>query len=201
MNRTFVITCLAPLALAAIPSLHAATSAFIRPTIAYVAPEADGYDDAGYIGVSAGVATGPTGQHEFSAEIGATGWEFDDRIGAQRVKGEEVYAPILASYRYYAQPADAKVRFFFGPSLGFTAASYEVEVSGPGLFQKDDSAEVLLTVAGNVGVDIRFNEKLSLNIGYRYLYIDSGETELLGVDVDFEESKAHVISAGLNIRF
>jgi opacity protein-like surface antigen len=200
MNRKIVILGLAAMA-AALPSLQAAGPAFIRPTIAYVAPEADGYDDAGYIGVAAGVTTGSTRQHEFSGEIGATGWEFDERVGNTRLEATETYVPILANYRYYVQPAGAKVRFFFGPSIGFTAASYEIEASGGGFFQKDDSAEVFFTFAGNAGVDIQFNEKFSLNVGYRYLYIDGGETELFGETLDLDESKAHVIFAGLNIRF
>lgn len=104
MNRKIVITGLAALALAAIPSSQAATQAFIRPVIAYVNPEADGYDDAGYIGVQAGVFTGPTKQHEFSGEIGATGWEFDERAGNTRIEATETYVPVLASYRYYIQP-------------------------------------------------------------------------------------------------
>jgi len=199
MNRKTVTVGLAALAFA-LPSIQAANPAFIRPTVAYVAPEADGYDDAGYIGVAAGVVTAPNSQHEFSGEIGFTGWEFDERVGPSRVEATETYAPILANYRYYAQPANAKVRFFFGPSIGFTHAIYEIEVSGP-VFRKDDSSEILFTVAGNAGVDIRFNDKLSLNLGYRYLYIDSGETELFGSTIDLDESKAHVIFAGLNIRF
>ena len=201
MNRTIVFTGFAALALTALSSAQAAGPAFIRPTIAYVSPEADGYDDAAYVGVSAGVATGSARQHEFSAEIGATGWEFDERVGPGRIQAEETYVPILASYRYYAGPADAKVRFFIGPSIGFTAAGYEVEVSGPGVFQKDDSAEILFTCAANAGIDIRINERFSINVGYRYLYIDGGETELLGNDIEFEESKAHAFVAGLNIRF
>ena len=200
MNRKIVILGLAAMA-AALPSLQAAGPAFIRPTIAYVAPEADGYDDAGYIGVAAGVTTGSTRQHEFSGEIGATGWEFDERVAGTRVEATETYVPILANYRYYVQPTGSKVRFFFGPSIGFTAASYEIEASGSGFFQKDDSAEVFFTFAGNAGVDIQFNEKFSLNVGYRYLDIDGGETELFGETLDLDESKSHVIFAGLNIRF
>ena len=201
MNRSIVITGLAALALAANTAGHAATQAFIRPVIAYVNPEADGYDDAAYLGVQAGIFTGPTKQHEFSAEIGATGWEFDEREAGLRVQGTETYVPVLASYRYYVQPADSKVRFFFGPSIGFTHANYEVEVSGGGGFSKDDSAEIFFTAAGNVGVDIKFNEKLSLNVGYRYLFIDGGETEIFYSTVQLDDSKAHVVFAGLNIRF
>ncbi|MGC4072428.1 MAG: outer membrane beta-barrel protein [Nibricoccus sp.] len=200
MNRTTILTGLAVLA-CALPLTQAAGPAFIRPTVAYVMPEAEGYDDAGYIGVSAGVALGKTGQHEISGEIGGTGWDFDERIGSGRVKGEENYAPVLASYRYYFQPADAKVRFFVSPSVGFTGASYEVEVSGPGVFQKDDSTELLFTLAASAGVDFRINDRFSINAGYRYLYIDSGNTELLGSNISFDETKASVIFAALNIRF
>jgi Outer membrane protein beta-barrel domain len=201
MNRTIVITGFAALALAAVTSTQAATQAFIRPVIAYVSPDADGYDDAGYLGVQAGVFTGPTKQHEFSGEIGATGWESDERFGTTRVEATETYVPVLASYRYYVQPETSKVRFFFGPSIGFTHASYEIELSGPNVFGKDDSIETFFTFAGNVGVDIKFNEKFSLNVGYRYLHIDGGETELFGADIDLDDSKAHVVFAGLNIRF
>jgi opacity protein-like surface antigen len=202
MNRTIVITGLAALALAAVTSSHAATTpAFIRPVIAYVSPDADGYDDAAYFGVQAGVFTGPTKQHEFSGEIGATGWESDERFFATRIEATETYVPVLASYRYYAQPEGSKVRFFIGPSIGFTHASYEIKVSGPGSFGKDDSTEAFFTWAGNVGVDIKFNEKFSLNVGYRYLHIEGGETELFGADIDLDDSKAHVVFAGLNIRF
>jgi hypothetical protein len=201
MNRTIVLASFAALAVAGFSCAHGATTAFIRPTLAYVAPEADGYDDAAYVGFSAGVFTGPGKQHEFSAEIGATGWEFDEREFGLRVQGEESYASLLVSYRYYTQPIDSHVRFFFGPSLGFTTAQYEIEVSGPGIFRKDDSSEVLFTASANVGINFRFDEKLSLNVAYRYLYIASGETELLGVDVDLEASKAHVVFAALNIRF
>lgn len=202
MKRTILLTGVVALASAALPSSYAAAGvAFVRPVIAYVAPEADGYDDAGYIGVAAGATLGATRQHEIGGEIGGTGWEFDERFGSIRSQGEENYVPILANYRYYVQPAGAKVRVFFGPSIGFTSASYEIEVSGPGLFQKDDSTEVLFTIAGNVGVDFQLNDKLSLNVGYRYLYIEGGDTELLGTNIDLDESKAHLIFAGLNIRF
>lgn len=196
-----IITGLAALALTVTTSSQAAVQAFVRPVIAYVHPDADGYDDAGYLGVQAGVFTGATKQHEFSGEIGATGWDFDDRYGNTRVQGTETYVPVLASYRFYTQPVGSKVRFFFGPSIGFTEAGYEIEVSSPGRFEKDDSTEIFFTFAANAGLDITVNDRFSINVGYRYLHIDGGETELLGNDLDLEESKAHVVFAGLNIRF
>jgi opacity protein-like surface antigen len=201
MNRKIVLTSLVASALAAVATTQAAGPAFIRPTVAYVMPDADGYDDAAYLGVAAGATVGQTSQHEFSGEIGATGWEFEERFGSTWIEGTETYVPFLANYRYYAQPADAKVRLYFGPSIGFTQARYEIEVRSPGFFGKDDSTEILFTFAANIGVDIQLTEKLSLNVGYRYLYIDGGETELFGADIDLDESNAHAITAGLNIRF
>jgi outer membrane protein W len=201
MKRQIVLTGLVAMTLASITTTQAAGRAFIRPTLAYVMPEADGYDDAAYIGVAGGVVSGAAQEHEFSAEIGATGWDFEERAGSARAKGTETYVPILASYRYYAQPADAKVRFYIGPSIGFTQSQYEIEVSGPGVFVKDDSTEVHFTWAASLGFDIKVNEKFSINVGYRYLYIDGGETELLGTNLDLDESKASAITAGLNIRF
>jgi opacity protein-like surface antigen len=201
MKRKIILTGLVAMTLAMTAHSQAAGPAFIRPTLAYVMPDADGYDDAAYIGVAAGVVSGTKQEHEFSGEIGAMGWEFDERDGGLRAQGTETYVPILANYRYYAQPADAKVRFYIGPSIGFTQAQYEIEVSGPGLFRKDDTTETHFTWAANLGVDIQINEKISLNAGYRYLYIDGGEAELFGNTIDLDESKAHAITAGLNIRF
>jgi|GEM_PF-5130813 opacity protein-like surface antigen len=201
MNRTIALTGLTVLALTILPSSHASARGFIRPTIAYVIPEADGYDNAGYLGFAAGFVAGPGHQHEISAEIGATGWEFDEREGSVRVEGQETYVPMLVSYRCYAQPEGSKVRFFIGPSVGFTHVQYEVKASGQNLFSKDETSEFRFTLAGNVGVDFRLSTKLSLNVGYRYLYIDGGNAELFGADIEVDESKAQVIFAGLNIRF
>ena len=79
--------------------------------------------------------------------------------------------------------------------------SYEIEASGPGVFVKDDSIETFFTLAANAGVDIRLTQKLSLNLGYRYLYIDARKTELLGSTFHLDDFKSHLVTAGLNIRF
>jgi outer membrane protein W len=203
MNRTKFFAVAACAFFGVIAPAHAANATgFVRPVVAYVSPTTDGYDDAGYIGVQAGVLIGPNRNHEFSAEIGGTGWDSDERIGTLRVEATETYVPILASYRFYVGSNEAPVRFFFGPSLGFTTVSYDVEMSSPGFFLRDDDAvEVRATAAANIGVDFRVNTRFSINLGYRYLYIDGGETELFGTDFEIDESKAHVVFTGLTIRF
>jgi opacity protein-like surface antigen len=201
MNRKIVLTGLAFLALA-VPTIQAAGPAFIRPTVAYVTPDdVDGYDDAAYIGFAAGAAVGAGRQHEISGEIGAMGWEFDERVGPVRVEATETYVPFLASYRYYTHPVESKVRFYFGPSIGFTVARYDIESRSSFYSVDDEAVEYLFSFAANLGFDINLTEKLSLNVGYRYLYISSGETELFDAQIDFDELKSHMVVAGLNIRF
>ena len=200
MNRKIILSSFVALALAAVSSLQAGTG-FIRPVVGYVSPDADGYDDAGYIGFAGGVFVGPTQQHEFSAEIGMTMWESDETVFGIRFEGEETYVPVLANYRYYFQPREAKVRFFVGPSIGFTEVTFDIKATGPGINRSDDSSEYLATGALNAGVEVKLNEKLSLDIGYRYLYIEDGSTTLLGVNAEFDESKAHALFAGLTFRF
>jgi opacity protein-like surface antigen len=201
MIRKNLLLGVAVFVIAGVSTVNAASNGFVRPVVAYVSPTADGYDDAGYLGVQVGVFVGANRNHEFSGEIGSTGWESDERIGSLRSEATETYVPILASYRFYAGASDAPVRFFFGPSIGLTAAAYEVEVTGPGVFRKDDSSELLFTAAANVGLDFRINDRFSINLGYRYIYIDGTEIELFGLNLDLDDSKAHIVSTGLTIRF
>ena len=202
MNRKTLLSGLVALALVAVSSLQAAGNGFVRPTIAFVSPDAEGYDDALYAGADVGAFLGKNRNHEISGEIGGVAWEYKENFGALRGEGEETYVPFLANYRYYVGTPDVnKVRFYFGPSLGFTSATYEAKVWGPGFYRADEASEVLFTFAANVGVEVKINERLSLNIGYRYLHIDGTETELFGSNIDLDDSKAHIGSVGLTVRF
>jgi len=201
MNRKTTLSGFVALALVAVSSLTAGNG-FIRPTVGFVSPDAEGYDDSIYLGADIGSFLGKNQNHEVSGEIGFVAWEFDQREGAFRAEGEETYVPLLVNYRYYVGTPDVnKVRFFFGPSLGFTEATYEVKVTGPGMNLKGDASELLFTYAVNLGVEIKFTEKLSLNLGYRYLHIKGTDTELFGSRIDLDDSKAHVGFAGLTCRF
>ena len=202
MNRKATLSGFVALALVAVSSLQAAGRGFVRPTLAYVSPDAEGYDDAVYVGADIGGFLGKNQNHEISGEIGAIAWEYDERFGAFRGTGEETYVPFLANYRYYVGAPDVnKVRFFFGPSIGFTEATYEARVTGPGVNLRDEASELLFTFAVNVGVEVKLNERFSLNLGYRYLHIDGTDTEMFGSNIDLDDSKAHLGVAGLTVRF
>ncbi len=202
MKRTFSIIGLAVLALAPFSTAQAAkVGVVLRPIVGYVSPDADGYDNAGYIGFAGGVAVGTTRQHEFHVETGVTGWEQKESGYGYYAEGTETYVPVLVGYRHYTEPLGSKLRLYVGPSIGLTHVLYEIEARGSGVFIKDDSNEVLFTAAANIGVEIRFNERMSLDVGYRYLYIDGGDTELLGMNVSFDDARAHIGQVGLNIRF
>ena len=191
----------------ALPAAQAITFV-VRPTVAYVNPEGGDRDAAGYLGVAAGIAIGAKGQHEFTAEIGFTGWDREKTSTVIRIKGTETYVPVLASYRFYLQPVDSKVRFYVTPSLGFTEVRYEAEVTQfgalPGVVN-EKGATSAFTAAIGAGVDFHFNDKLSLSVGYRYLGIlDNNSGFVSPSHRDFaavDGLAAHIVSVGLNIRF
>jgi opacity protein-like surface antigen len=204
MNPRIVITGIATLAFACIPTLEAALtlSPFLRPNVAYVSPDTDGYSDEAYIGVTGGVTFDAKQQHEVSLEVGTIRWDNSENLGVSRIDSDESYIPFLAGYRYYVQPVDSKVRFFAGPSIGIAQADYNVTLYNRGApIAGDDSNEMLFTYAFNIGASIKLNDNISIDLGYRYLVMADTQTEILGTIIDVDEFKTHALTLGANIRF
>jgi hypothetical protein len=199
LKQTIPMAVLAMITATALTRAETPAKAFIRPSVAYIIPESDGYDDNKIsIGLTAGAASDI---NELSAEVGFFGWDFSEVDGVVSIKAKESYLPILANYRRYFSFNSNQMRLYVGPSMGFTPSKYEIEGRAPGVFVEDDATKTRFTLAANVGFDIKVNERISFNLGYRYLYLNKSTIEILDTDVDLDALKAHVVNAGLNIRF
>jgi opacity protein-like surface antigen len=200
--QTISLAGVAMIAAATFAHAQTATQGFLRPTLGYAIPDADDYDNELTYSLAGGVTMG---ENEWSAEIGRASWDSGENMGNISIAAKEAYVPFLANYRRYFTLKDNKVRIYAGPSLGFTYAKYEIEFRGRTgntvIYGKDDARDTLLTLAANVGADINLNEKMSINLGYRYLYLDEASITILGAKTEIDEFKAHVISAALNVRF
>jgi opacity protein-like surface antigen len=183
----------------AVATLNA--SPFVRPYAAYVHPSADGYSDAGALGVAIGTQTGTRNQHEFSFDWAYTKYNAEVRVGAYSATGTEKYMPYLASYRYLFGAKDAKARFYAGPSLGYTNLLVTASIAGPGVALSGASSSWAFTAAGSTGVLVALTDRIALDVGYRFTRIGSADVKVARATFELGDVNVHAAYAGVSFRF
>jgi opacity protein-like surface antigen len=173
---------------------------FIRPLVYWVHPTAEGYSDAGAAGLSFGAVSGAKKEHEISVEFAYTYWSSSQTAPGFSVSGKEHYLPILMNYRYLFGSEQSKVRFYVGPSIGFTRNWIEVKGRSNYATYSVTTGDWSFTVSGSAGVLIKLANKIDLDVGYRYLHSDGGKYTVAGYRFEGEAGKAHMFYGGLNFR-
>ncbi len=199
MNRKTTYTGLVACALLAVSSTQA--SGFIRPLVSFVAPTSEGYSNAAGYGVAVGLTPDQGKHHELSLEVNYSAWKEDDSFAPYRVTAEEKYMPILLNYRYYFGSATRTTRFFIGPSIGVTQARYSASFSGPYFNESDSATDWVPTISAAAGLEFSIGDKISLQLGYRFLAVDEAEIEMFGRTSKLDSFTANIAFLGLGSRF
>lgn len=188
-------------------TLATASSAeyFIRPLIAHVDPDQDGYSSATGFGLAGGRYFGPKLQHELSVDLTFTKWEDSANMGSMgSVSAEEAHMPVLVHYKYHFALSDgpSPLRLYVGPGLGMTQTELDLRgtVTGLGTFADSDS-NWNFTWAASVGIIFKLSPKVDLDFGYRYLHVKGSDYNLLGGTFEAEDGKASVFYGGVGFRF
>jgi len=173
-----------------------AQDSFIRPELSYVkiannlsfSHADDTKSPRGTIGygIAGGAIVGDQGQHEISLSLQlddskasvsqSTPFSMDGvnySSGTDSIKLKTT--TLLLNYRYYFGARANPVRFYVGPSLGYThiqgsEAASAVEMSGTVDTDNGSDTRNPWTTALSLGVAVKLADKIDLDLGYRYTY-------------------------------
>lgn len=187
------------LATVAAQAAHAAGSYFVRPFVSYVGATDKAYSDAASSGAAIGTVVGPQQSEEFAFE--ASGFHYNLKGPDGGSDGGETYVPMLLTYRHYFGPANAHTRFYIGAGAGVTDVITHVHASGYGYHIDATDTSFPFTAEGSVGVAVRLSDLLTLDVGYRYLHIDSRNVTVAGYTVGTGAFNANTAYAGVVFRF
>jgi hypothetical protein len=151
---------------------------FVRPEIDYVSPQDKGTSEAtvGY-GLSFGKQLGSDKEHEISLDL--LYWDENKTLVetlpvTSTIRSKHKMMPLLLDYRYYAGSSDGRLRLFLGALAGYTNAdeSFNVNQTSAPVFSGTASATRWLpTLGGTAGIEIKTSDRVSVQLGYRYLHI------------------------------
>jgi hypothetical protein len=128
------------------------------------------------------------------------------------VVGDGHLTPVIGTYRYQIREASARWNVYIGGSAGVTKVSGRIETRLSGLAYGGDVNHWATTLAGSVGVSAAVTPNVSIDLAYRYLWLDGvdystfvftgvgGFTGPAGPSRSFPATKAHIISLGLTVR-
>lgn len=173
------LTFIAALALGAV-SARAETTAFVAPVAGHLSFGQAPYSDQTSYGLTVGALFGADQAHEFSVEWTTAQTRYvrtppPDVMGASYDQVRGRMHPLLFGYRYHFGPAESRLRFFAGPIAGFTRSTghgmHDAPVSiGP---FTGDFSHWAVSFGGSAGAEFELVTGLSVQLGYRYLHIDS----------------------------
>lgn len=179
----------------------ASADTFIRPAAYYVSPTTDGYSSAGAGAVSIGFSRGENLQHEFSMEVAYVRWNSSTNVSGIAVSGSEHYMPYLANYRFlFGQKGDT-LRAYIGPAIGVMNSRIDVSARSRFGSFSDSSSAWAFAAAGSAGVVLKLSDKVNLDIGYKYLHAEAASYTIAGVNLEAGAARAHMLGAGIGIRF
>jgi len=135
-------------------------------------------------------------------------WLALDGFPANSLKGH--FQPVLAGYRYYFHPWEARVRFFSGVDIGSVRFSGTVRsrgaiVEGHETNRVESSFTRWRTSAGlSIGCEYSFTRHWGVQFSYRYLYVSELGDFAASASVNsfhVGSLNAHALFLGLSNRF
>lgn len=167
---------------------------YVIPKFYLVIADSDYWDldTTGGVGVAMGYQFGPDQQFALEGEIAYTGWEEDYGYYHWYMEDHLDVYPFLFSLKWAPKISD-RFRIFISPTVGVTYIHrkhyyYKNYWDWNWRSKSDDSWE--FTYGGSIGIQYDFTDQLSLDVGYRFLIVDSDD-----------QVKAHLPSIGLKVSF
>ena len=183
----------------------ARAESFVRPILSYDSPTNAGFGSAMGYGVAFGTWFGAGKDHEVSFEWHYTDWNYSQPYSGYSVAGGEKNMPLLVNYRYQSGNAQSPVRFYIGPSLGFTRTHLQVTANfptfAPGPAIVVDETDWSFTWSGATGIIVKISDRADLDIGYRYLHFQGRNFGVGSSNVVVDDHKANIAYLGVNFRF
>ena len=171
------ISRLQTIAIVLLVALQSASAAYFGASVGYLT---DSEDEIYSIQLGTEFAAKEAFSHNVELEIAYT--SYSEELGSVDV------TPFMANYKLrFAQ--SEKVGIYVGGGIGLSLVDVSV------LGQSDD--DWVFTFQLMAGVEIPFNETVSANIGYRYVYLE--DTEFF--DVELDELDDSVLEVGLLFKF
>lgn len=163
------------------------------------------YDTGGYVDGAIGYNFHNTGLRA-EAEIGylSSSVESHDIAGVGTFDGEDADGDTSAFFGlasiYYDIPLNAPIKPFVGGGIGVADVSFDSHgTSATGTVLDDNSTAFAWHLTGGVGYDI--NERLALEVGYRYLEFDGVDLTALDGTTTSTDASNHIVFAGLKYKF
>lgn len=182
---------------------------FVRPEIDYVSPQdkdrSSSSATVGY-GLSAGTQLGSAQEHEISLDL--LYWN-ENESRFQTVPSISSFAwkhkmmPVLLGYRYYAGGSNSKVRLFLGALAGYTHAneSFSANQSSPAINGSASASRWLPTLGGTAGLEIKASDRVSVQLGYRYLHIFEKNYQSTAFAVHPDAYNANLFTGAVSLKF
>lgn len=172
---------------------------FVRPFASYIGATDKDYSDSAAIGAAIGTTLGAQQSEELAFEASGFHYTISSPYGGSM--GWETYLPALFTYRHYFGPASATTRFYLGAGAGFTEVITHLHYSGYGYHVDNTETDFPFTAEGSVGLAVRLSELVTLDVGYRYLHIDSRNVSVAGYVAHTGAFDANTAYAGVAFRF
>lgn len=195
------LTLVACVALVSLSPFASAADAFVRPVVSLIIPQSGGLDNEVGYGVAAGALFGADSSHEWSLEVTHARWKYEQMMDLSGLDGDTLHfsgpsvdtvTPVLVNYRYRFGSRASRVRFYLGHSLGATQIKRKAWAAENGMYRVSFRSENdwKFTVAGSAGVAVKLTERVELEAGYRYSWVD-----------DLISRRTHNVYLGAGIKF
>jgi opacity protein-like surface antigen len=180
-----------------------AQGVFIRPELSYNFASVTGSDASGFktqdalgYGIAGGTIFGAQNENEFGLSIALLKFNLASNVTGSGVNtsGNLKIVPLLANYRYYFGSKSDVVRPYFAPSAGWTSVKTNATTVNGITTSVNSTSGHNFTWGVGAGLSAKMNDRVDLDLGYRYLG---------GLKVRTTNAKITVgaFYAGLNIRF
>jgi opacity protein-like surface antigen len=202
-NMNANLKTLAIAACLAIGTSSYAQGVFIRPELSYnfaslSGSNSDGFkvqDALGY-GVAGGTRFGTQEESEFGLSVATLKFSLTSNVVGAGVSasGNVKVVPIMANYRYYFGTKSDVARPYFAPSAGWTNIKTSTAVVSGLTTSSSSSSGNCFTWAAGVGLLVKLDDKLDMDLGYRYI----GGLKVRNTNVKMTVGS---FCAGMNFRF
>jgi len=200
-NMNANLKTLAIAACLAIGTSSYAQGVFIRPELSFNFVALSGSDSNGFkvqdalgYGVAGGTRFGAQEESEFGLSVAALKFTLASSITGASASGNVKVMPIMANYRYYFGTKSDVARPYFAPSAGWTNIKTNSSVVSGITTSSSSSSGNCFTWAAGVGLLVKLDDRLDMDLGYRYI----GGLKVRTTNVKMTVGS---IYAGLNFRF
>jgi opacity protein-like surface antigen len=180
-----------------------AQDVFIRPELSFNFASLSGSDSNGFkvqdalgYGVAGGTRFGVQEESEFGLSVSTLKFTVASSISGPGVSasGNLKVVPIMANYRYYFGAKSDIARPYFAPSVGWTNIKTNTSVVSGLTTTVSNSSGNCFTWAAGAGVLFKLDDKLDLDLGYRYI----GALKVRTTNIKLTVGSLYL---GMNIRF